>query len=206
MKKIANIISKVELTNHKKLDWINYLSSVDDCNLKLPTLIIGWDYFKTQISFLSANILEKKVKTITPLWWEFSMEEKMTDHFTGVENFVKIAPREFVNIFKYTSIDPIRDKIETVEDLWAKLPAMEFTYYQYKDEIIYVYNKTRGEIYGIYLTAFNYFGLANEIIGNFFANKTISKTIDSDGSIYQSYYKHFPDFDQLKRSMVLFLN
>lgn len=206
MKKIGNIVSSVELSNHKKMDWINYFPSIEFCNMNLPTLIIGWDKVKRTFGHYSPNILKKKFDN-TSIYWEFSMEEKITDHFTGVENFVKIVPRAFVELFRYKSIDPIGDKIESIEQLWAIVTEAEgrLSYYQYKDEIIYVFNHIDCKIYGIYLTAFKYFGLDNKIIANFFDNKIIAKTIDSDGSIYQSYYRQFPDFDQLKRAMVLFL-
>jgi hypothetical protein len=206
VKKIANIISEKELSNHKKLDWMNYAVTVP--NLYLPTLIIGWENFKYKFPNFRHDILKKKIFNEIPLFWEFSIEEKITDHFTGIENFVKNAPRMYVEQFKYKSIDPISDNIDTVEQLWNAIPdgnLSDLRYYQYKDEIIYILNKTRGEIYGIYLTAFKYFGLDNKIIADFFSNKIIAKTIDSDASIYQSYYRQFPDFDQLKRAMVLFL-
>jgi hypothetical protein len=217
--KIANILYELntELTNHKKLDWINYVRYVPENGITeiavdylRPTLFIGWKNFKHIYSGLQPNILYKKYQSTyfrdkITLQWEFSMDEKITEHFTGIEEFVKNAPREYVNTFPYKSIDPIANNIETVEQIWEHIPEGDLRYYQYKDEIIYVLNKTKREIYGIYLTAFKYFGLDNKIIADFFSNKIIAKTIDSDASLYQSYYRQFPDFDQLKRGMVLFL-
>jgi hypothetical protein len=204
MRKIANIISNVELTNHTKLDWINYVSLTVDANLTLPTLIIGWNRYKREFSHLYPDILVKKSNSQYPLFWEFSIDEKITDHFTGIENFVKNAPREFVNQFSYKSIDPISDNIETPEQLLSLMPV-EGTYYQYKEEIIYVFDQSKNTITGIYLTAYKYFGFDVKKILSLFSEKYATKTIDRDTAIYQSYYREFPDFDQLKRSMVLFL-
>ena len=77
--------------------------------------------------------------------------------------------------------------------------------YQYKEEIVYLLVPAERKIYGVYLNAFKYFGFDNKEILNQFSNKYVAKTIDQDGSIYQSFYRQFPDFDRLKRSMVLFL-
>jgi hypothetical protein len=57
MKKIANIISTVELSNHKNLEWINYAPSTEFCDLRLPTLIIGWNNYKRTFPHLYQDIL-----------------------------------------------------------------------------------------------------------------------------------------------------
>jgi hypothetical protein len=204
VKKIANIISNVELTNHTKVDWINYVPLTVHADIRFPTLIIGWNRYKREFPHLYPDILVKKSNSQYPLFWEFSIEEKITDHFTGIENFVKNAPREFVNQFSYKSIDPISHNIETPEQLLSQMPV-DGSYYQYKEEIIYVYDRTKNSIIGIYLTAYKYFGFDVKKIITLFSDKYQAKTIDSDTAIYQSYYRQFPDFDQLKRSMVLFL-
>lgn len=204
MKKFANIVSSVELSNHKKMDWINYVQSTDFCSLRLPTLIIGWEKYKRQFPHLYPNILSKKSNSKLPLSWEFSMEEKITEHFTGIETFVKNAPRTFIELYQYKSIDPISDEIESPEYLVKRLPN-EGGFYKYKEEIIYVYDSMNHKIYGIYLNAYKYFGYDVKRIMALLNDKYTSKTIDSDGLIYQSYYRQFPDFDQLKRAMVLFL-
>lgn len=205
MKKIANIISNVELTNHKKLEWINYVQSTTDCDLSLPTLIVGWNRYKKEFPHLYPNILEKKSLSPNPLWWEFSLDEKVVDHFNGVEKFVKLAPRAFCELSKYVSIDPIKDCIVDEWDLITRLPLTNSFMYQYKDEIIYVLDRNENKIYGIYLNAFKYFKYdIQQIIGRL-SNRIEKRIVDQDGTLYQSYYKQFPDFDQLKRTIVLFL-
>lgn len=205
MKKIANIVSEVDIFNHKKVDWINYVQKPTECNLNIPTLIIGWNNYKKTFPHLFQNILSKKSVSQYPLWWEFSMDEKITDHFTGIEEFIKNAPREYINLYKYTSIDPIKNNIRDVEHLYKSLGLALGTYYQYKNEIIYVHNKLENNIIGIYLNSFKYFGFDINEITSLFSNNFKTKVIDTDGTLYQSYYKQFPDFDQLKRTMVLFL-
>ena len=207
MKKIGNIVYDKELMNHQKVDWLNYVQKNEVCDYNLPTLIVGWNNFKNKFPHLHPNILNKKINSTYPrVCWEFSMDEKITEHFTGIENFVKNAPREFINQYKYYSIDPIANNILNPEHLYRSMGISSGSYYQYKDEIIYVKNGLNSNIIGIYLNAFKYFGFDITEIMTFFAENFTSKTIDADGSIYLTYYKQFPEFDQLKRSMVLFLD
>jgi hypothetical protein len=155
---------------------------------------------------LGGIIIKEHFHICIRIFCEFSIEEKITDHFIGIENFVKQAPREFINSYKYFSIDPIKNDIKDTKQLYRSITLFYGSYYQYKEEIIYVYDKPTSQIHGIYLNAFKYFGFNVKEITSFFAENINNKTIDLDGLIYQSYYKQFPDFDQLKRSIVLFLD
>jgi hypothetical protein len=214
MKKIANIIFEIELTNHVKLDWINYVEDSENagnkCDLNLPTLFIGWKFYKSTFPMLKPNILNKNIYSIYPrVCWEFSMEEKITDHFSGVEKFIKIAPKEFIKQYTYCSIDPIINGIENESDLIRSIEKLinpkKSILYQYKDEIMYVFDRDKNIIVGIYLTAFYYFGFNIEAIQNAVYKEISYNIVDSQGLTYQSYYRIFPEFDQLKRSMVIFL-
>lgn len=206
MKKIANIVSSVELSNHKKLEWINYYKSITHVNFTIPTLIVGWNDYKREFPHLYPNISKKKSQSSSPLWWEFSMEEKMVDHFKGVEEFVKKAPREFCDLYNYQSIDPIKNVIGDEYDLITRIPLSNSVFYLYKDEIIYVLDRNTNKIYGIYLNAFKYFRFDIQKIITLISNRIEKRILDSDGTLYQQYYKLFPNFDQLKRSIVLFLD
>jgi hypothetical protein len=217
---IANIVSEVELANHKKLEWVNYIkfdSSIKGqvhlhVNMAVPTLIVGWSLFKNEFAFMNPNIL--KHEGYNQVQWVFSMEEKMTEHFKGVEKFVKTAPRKYVETKPYHTIDPIKDNILNADHVLIHLNGMVNLFhcdvYQYKEEIIYIYDRTRFEITGIYLNSFRYFQYDVERIKDLIYSRVQENpnnivTKDADGLIYQSHYKHFPEFDQLKRTMVLFL-
>lgn len=222
MKKIANIVFENELTNHKKVNWINYvLFDVTMHNqinqhayLGIPTLIIGWNLFKREFEYLKPNILNKNNDN-NNICWEFSLDERINDHFTGLENFVKRAPRLFVENCKYITIDPIKDNVinedHLINILNGYVNPLYCNLYQYKDEIIYLYDRTRFLIVGIYLNSFKYFkynvsNIQNRIVSYVQENEKNIVTIDATGSIYQTYYKELPEFDQLKRTMVLFLS
>lgn len=225
MIKIANIFTEQELSNHEKKDWINYVlyepfmkeNLMLYGNFALPTLIIGWNFLKRQAPFLTnfqPNILQKKIPN-SNIIWEFSKDEKMTDHFNGVSEFVKTAPRKFIEIRPYRNVDPIKDNIidedHLIHYIGGFLSLYHCNVYQYKDEIIYLYDRTRFQITGIYLNSYKYFGYDIEkiklmIFDRVRQNEKNKATMDIDGTIYQSFYKQFPEFDQLKRSIVLFLS
>jgi hypothetical protein len=182
------------------------------CDLTLPTLVIGWNLFKTKFPHLKPNILTKEYGRIR---WEFSMEERITDHFNGIANFMKVSPRQYVESYKYKNIDPVRDNLLDEDELIKHLIVFSNLFssnaYQYKDEMIYLYSRTTFEITGLHLNAYRYFGFDTEKITNYIfdrvrqSSKNIA-TLDTDGLVYQSFYKQFPEFDQLKRSIVLFLS
>ena len=140
------------------------------------------------------------------LSWIFSKEEKMTFFFNGLDEFIRIAPKKFIESFGYNVIDPIVNKIQNEEQLIEQLPTFKNSHaYQYKDEIIYVYYKEKKHIVGIYLPPFKYFNMDTVKISQLVQQTTGSMVFDKDGTQYQQFYKQFPDFDRLKRSMVIFL-
>jgi len=221
VRKIANIVSDKELSNHKKLDWINYVvlngspliapGQVPHYNIYYPSLIVGWDLFRKNYPEYKPDILDKTTGLIYNVEWEFSAEEKLVDHFEGIQNFIKTAPRKFAEKYPYRNIDPIADKIEKEEEI-LEIVRQNFymdhvRLYQYKDEIIYLYSEGCWKIFGIYLNAFRYFKYDVEKIKTLLYAAIPQNQIflDPDGQNYGTYYKQFPDFDQLKRSMVLFL-
>lgn len=223
MKQIVNIVTEHDLSNHKQLDWINYVKFDPSMkgklhlsvNMTLPTLIVGWSLFKNEFAYLNPHILKNDGYAGTQIQWIFSMEEKMNEHFLGMEKFLKTAPRKFVEIKPYRTIDPIKDNILNEDHIIIYMNGFLNLFtcdvYQYKEEIIYLYDRTRFEITGIYLNSFKYFQYDVEKIKELIysrvqQNSNNTVTNDVDGSLYQSYYKHFPEFDQLKRTMVLFLS
>jgi len=231
IQKIAYIVSDKELSNHKKLDWINYVilngepfhsfTTTQDGKVQFdaprynsyyPTLIIGWELFNTTHKEFNPDILEKTKSRPYNVEWEFSVDERIVDHFEGVANFIKTAPRKYVEQFRYKNIDPIIDKIEKEEDVLELVKKYQYLdhirTYQYKDEVIYLFDRgSSTPMLGIYLTAFKYFKYDVEKIKSliYSAIKPEHIFLDPDGQNYGTYYKQFPDFDQLKRSMVLFL-
>lgn len=208
MLKLGNIVYKDELVNHTKVDYINYIQSnskeLHHFNMTLPTLNVGWNYYKENNLDFDLNILEKEVKE-NQLYWEFSFNENKAQHVGGIEMFVRNAPYYyFRGKYSYKNIDPIFNKISNLEDFTNILPNENFNTFQYKDEMIYILDN--NNILGIDLKMYEYFKIDINEITSFIKEESIMYFHDEDGSIYQNQYKNFPFFEDLKRYLVVLLS
>jgi hypothetical protein len=205
--KIANVIHEKELVNHTKADYVNYYNeakSYDDLNKSLPTLYVGWSFMKAcnpdNPIIQNADILKKKIIT-NELYWEFSFTESKASHVKGIDKFVALAP-EFYFSPKYTyiNLDPVFFQLKDIQDVTDVLPKEITKAYNLKNEMLYLLKDNK--ITGLDLRMYGFFKFdIPEIIDNI-KSRTFYYEEDLDGEIYQSYYKIFPNFQQLKRYVV----
>lgn len=208
--KIANIIYEGELVNHKQVEFINYhkineYSSTifQDVDISLPTLIVGWKFLKETLPDYDVNILKHKIVE-NQLYWEFSFDENKSSHVSGVKSFVRYAPEFYFSKYSYTNIDPIFHQLKDNQDLYDILPQKIDAYYYYKEDIIYFLSD--GKISGLNIEIFKFFKFDIQAILNKLDNRTSGAVVhDSDGELHQKYYKIFPDFNRLKRYIVVLL-
>jgi hypothetical protein len=209
--KLANIVYEGELVNHTEVDYINYINEAieyEKLDRTLPTLYVGWSFMKhcnpNNEIVQNANILYRKIIT-NELYWECSFLESKQSHVRGVENFVKIAPElYFMPKFKFTDLDPIFFQIKKIDDLFGILPKQIGFSYNYKDEIVYLL--AENEIYGIDLKIYKYFAFDVEELLFKISQITEIAFLDYKGISYQQYYKILPDFQELKRYIIVFLS
>lgn len=205
--KIANIIYETELVNHTMVDYINYYkgnTKYSEIDSSLPTLYVGWRFMKAsnQDSELlcCAEILTKEIIN-SKLYWEFSFAEEKSAHIKGVSRFIQDAPKLYFNSnFEYILIDPVFAEINNIEELSAKLPNQIEKLYVYKKESLYFL--LDGRITGIDLRTYEFFGFNVEEIINVLKGRSVVIVDDSDGEIYQGYYKLFPNFRYIRRYLV----
>ena len=212
--KIANIIHDSELVNHTKAEYINYfneIKSYNDLDRSLPTLYVGWSFMKAcnpmnQI-IQNADILKKKIVT-NELYWEFSFKESKPSHVKGVDSFAELAPElYFKPKYTYVNMDPVFFQLRDLQDLMDVLAKEFHCIYQYKNEMIYIL--VGNNIVGINLKMYEFFNFdINDMIHKLGQRLKIGHeyTTDSEGEIYQSYYKIFPNFELLKRYIVAILS
>ena len=212
--RIANVIHEKELVNHTKADYINYFNETvgyDNIDESLPTLYVGWQFMKNRNPknpiILNAEILEKRIVT-NELYWEFSFKENKSAHVKGVDEFVASAPQYYFSPkYTYINLDPVGFQLRDLDDLMDVIPKEIDTIYQYKSEMIYL---LKGKnITGINLKMYEFFkfDIDNMIHRLGDRLKTGHEYIsDSEGEIYQSYYKIFPKFELLKRYLVTILS
>ena len=209
--KIANIIFEKELINHTKVDYVNYINApteYDSVDKTLPTLYVGWSFMKAcnpnNSIVQNANILHKKIIT-NELYWECNFEESKSSHVKGVDSFVNLVPQfYFTPKYNYINLDPVFFQLKDIEDLMDVVPKEIDSFYNFKNEMIYI--NLENKIWGINLKMFEFFQFnIEEIINKLFQRTKISH-IDLSGDTYLSYYKIFPNFSQLKRFLIILLS
>ena len=206
MKKLANIVYGEDLVNHTVVDTINYYKdTIDGIDYNLPTLFVGWNYFKhTYIGESNANILENEIVK-NRLYWEFSFHENKSQHVLGIDKFIKESPYYyFTPKYSYTNLDPVMFNISGITELLEILPSKPHKTYNYKNEMLYVLFENK--IIGLDLVMYQYFDFEIESIIITLQNNSIDTYIDLDGIFYQNHYKSFPNFDNLKRYMVVLMS
>ncbi len=198
MIKIANIITNCELINHKKLDYINYCDDPNNIIDGLPKLLVGWKFLNEKTG-LRLSILDKEISN--RFFWEFSPDEDIIQYTNGLESFLKSAPTLFINKFRYINADPFNYKIFNAESLEQKLLKI-------KNGKLYVYRNDMGyywvenKIYGFKLSMYN--AILGENVALELLKSVSDKFIADEGDLFQQHYKIFPNFPQLKRSIVVF--
>jgi hypothetical protein len=214
MKKIANIVYREELVNHKPLQYINYY--IEDIQFRLidndlPTLYVGWYFFKeihkNDPIIENASILEKKIIT-NKLYWEFSFKENKSQHVNGIDDFVVdsisyyFSPR-----YNYINLDPLHFLIKDLDDLFDVLPTEIDSIYNYKGEMIYILKDNK--ITGIDLNLYRYFDFDILALNTKLTSRlknNLNYHNDPRGEFLLAKSKIYKYFENLKRYMVVILN
>jgi hypothetical protein len=208
--KIANIIYEKELVNHTKVDYVNYYNQqvkYSELDKSLSTLFVGWSFMKAcnpdNEIILHADILKKKIIT-NELYWEFSFDESKASHVKGVESFVNIVPQfYFTPKYQFINLDPVFFQLAELEDLMAVLPKEIDVNYNFKNEMLYVLKENK--IWAINLKMYEFFKFKIDEIIEYINCRTAHSLNDMDGQMYLNQYKIFPNFQLLKRYMVVIL-
>jgi len=211
--KLGNVIYQNNLVDHQEVEYVNYIQkpiSFRELNTDIPTLYVGWFSMKeinpNHELIQHQPILEKKVIS-NVLYWEFSFKENKAQHVEGVNYFVNNIPFYYFNIrYTYINLDPIMFRISSVQELMDVLPTSFDSIYNFKGNMLYILKDNK--ITGLDLNMYEHFEFnIDEVL------QTIHKKVpvnnihnDFDGEIYEKYYKTFPNFDDLKRYLVVLLS
>ena len=213
--KFANIVYKDDLVNHKKVEYINYIQEdipFKQIDNELPTLYVGWynlkEIHKDDTVANIFNILEKRIVT-NRLYWEFSFKENKSQHVNGVEDFIiDCLDYYFLPRYSYINLDPIHFAIKDIEELFDILPKEIDAVYNYKGEMMFLLKDDK--ITGIDLKLYSYFDFdlvkLNDKIVSRLETPIINYNNDPIGESYLKKYKILPDFEKLKRYMVVLLS
>lgn len=216
MKYIGNVCYWEELINHTKVEYINYINlknsenNLNSIDVNVPTLFVGWYSLKKNYPlFKNGNIedisiLNKEYKK-NLRFWEFSFNENKSEHINGVNMFIRNAPYYFFREnYQYINIDPIFNNIINIEDIKKHVPINSDFIYNYKDEMIYILKS--NIIYGLNLNMYDFFNINKMKLINTIKVKSKNYINDIDGKKYLDSYKIYPNFDELKRYLVVLLS
>lgn len=216
--KLGNIIYQDELVDHKKVEYINYIQSpvsFKSLNTNIPTLIVGWFNMK-EINLdeliQKQSILDKKIIS-NVLYWEFSFKENKAQHVEGVNYFVNNVPfYYFKPRYTYVNIDPVFFGVSSIEELDNFLAKQYAAIYNYKGDMLYILKdadvQSPNGVIGIDLNMYQHFDFDMDKLILTLHKKVPTNRIynDFDGETYQKHYKSYPNFDELKRYMVVLLS
>jgi hypothetical protein len=222
MNKIANIIFKEPLVNHKQVDYINYFDSKNDGNdlnvdFNLPTLFVGWNHWKSSLSEHSnkpISILEKEIIPNSK-YWEFSFNEQKSQHISGIDMFVRNAPiYYFESNYEYVLIDPVKEKLFDKFNIlnWYKSRTGDIKtdgIYTYKNDMTYILCDYHKKIYGIDHNTWDFFGMENAaktFIGTSDTSPAHNIVHDIEGDTFAKFNEIFGGYANLKRYLVVLLS
>lgn len=155
MKYIANIITKNKIDVS---EYINVAKDITEVDLRLPTLIIGWDNVKN--IYPNANILDKKISE--NIFWTYSNREKRQEYEPDLAKFVKNVFDNLENNVKYIFFNVLTSRLKKIKGLitYVNSPFKKIIYVTEKNIYVYDYKL----VIGISLSDLEYYGLNRDRI------------------------------------------
>jgi hypothetical protein len=147
---LGNIVSEQPIIQ----DGLFYnTNTLEDVDINIPTLIIGWDFSKRLFISKKLSILDKNIdKNIS---WTFSRKEKRIDYEKDLKFFIKNSLIQAEKRVNYKYINVLTQKYTSIKNIVKKLTSNEHCYiYIYKNSFIYAYFS--GTIIGLDFNSIDY--------------------------------------------------
>ena len=175
-KSVANII-----TNSNKIDFefkYNKCKSLEEIDVSLPTLIIGYNNAKRYIK--NFNILNKAYPE-QKIWWTFLKTEKRVDYDDDILKFNEIVINEHVKDINYSLIDVININLSEIKKIikYFLLDDDIKLVYNYLNRFLFIYSKKYKTVWGISLVTLRFCGInSNKILNKIYNNENNIKITD----------------------------
>jgi hypothetical protein len=140
-------------------------SQIDEVNLSLPTMFVGYEF--TKGIFGDIDILSPKVDG--KIYWTFSPEESMMHFLDRAALFVESIPDALVDGLEYTSLDPIFRGEGLSERIDNVINGTELGYYRNNHYFLY----SKGKVYGLPMALLQVYGFDTDHINNMLSHKKI---------------------------------
>lgn len=151
MKYIANIITKGKL---EISSYFNIVSNMDNIDITLPTLIVGWK--ETKCMFPEQNILENRIND--NMFWTFSKREKRYQYEKDLETFINLVVSNLNKEINYHFFNFILSS-QTKRDNFINYVNSGNCSIYYNSRIVYIYNNIDKITIGVSLIDINYIGI-----------------------------------------------
>ena len=188
MKYIANIITKSKIDVG---EYINITNTLDEVDLQIPTLIIGWENVKR--FFPQADILNKRItETVS---WTYSNREKRQEYEPDLNKFIRDLFINLGSTVKYTFFNILTSKLKRIKDfikyIQSDLPKVIYL----TNKNVYIYN---GEqITGFSISDLEYYGIKKEKVINSLKRNVNNKLFFNDNFLTWKLKRIIGDNDRI---------
>jgi hypothetical protein len=182
--KIGNIVST---TNINVSEDFNVVQSLDDIIQGLPTLIIGWDYVRS--NYPDYDVIEKKLGD--NLFWTFKKTENRGQHEEDLYNFVEKSYKNLIINISYVYIDPVLFSLRKMKKVLRKITSTPKIIAYQHGSMLYIYGD--NIIFGIDLNFMEFIGINQTKIKN--KIKDIGGILLSENQIFIEYKKRVENLD-----------
>lgn len=162
MKELANMLS-----DSKKIDFnfkYKHISSLDDADKSIPTMIIGYKNAKKYIK--NFNILQKYYPEQN-LWWTFKKNEKRYEYENDMSSFSNFVIHDIIKNINYILIDLITiDRTMIIKLVKYILNNNNKIIYNLYNKFLFIYDKSLKTVYGLSLSTLRYFGVSIKKVMN----------------------------------------
>ena len=151
MRIIANILTD---KNFVAGDYYNVVSDKKDLKEGIPTLVIGWEFTKSQ--YPDASIIGWKIDENT--FWTFGNREKRPEYEKRLEKFNSMVVDRLIKSVNYTPMNLMTASKEEKLELYHYIDSTceKLVYYSY--DMVYIYVPYIETVFGVYLKEIDYIG------------------------------------------------
>lgn len=171
MKYIANIITKSKIDAG---DYINVVKDINNADLTVPTLIIGWANVKE--IYPDVNILEKQITSTVS--WTYSNREKRQDYEPDLANFIRKSFERLSTDIPYTFYNVLTNTLTRNKDLLKYINSDTIKTIYVEEKNLYIYNGNM--VLGVSLSDLEFCGIKKEKIINKLKRNKFNKLVFND--------------------------
>lgn len=157
---IANIIYDPTYPIKIDINFINVTSDINEVDFNIPTLIVGWKFYRNLFPEHKTSILNKKIND--NLEWTFTRIEKRVDYEKDINKFIKNVFINLSNKLPYFFIDILKLKEKNTIKLYKLLSSHEEKHiYICNNSFIYLY--VNHKVIGLDLEDFKYINKLDDL-------------------------------------------